>query len=197
MKKDLKFIKETKWPEIFEGWKKRESHDPNWIKCATKIKGWSSWQSWRAADANRIKPKQRQWKIYEIVTPYKTIPEFLIGPTPTWQKMAEPLHWEDKNFKNLVEKIDFSENKKISEIIKRFPKETQFIGFYLNRINKIMCYEGHHRSTAIALGQKNGTPINTNKNPTIALTEFSEKDEALIFQMIKRGTYKKNYDSDR
>ncbi|KKT26376.1 MAG: hypothetical protein UW11_C0014G0001, partial [Parcubacteria group bacterium GW2011_GWA2_43_9b] len=63
---DLIFIKNTTWPEVFEGWQDREAKDPGWIECATKIKDWSDWESWRKYTATQLRADNREWKIYKI-----------------------------------------------------------------------------------------------------------------------------------
>ncbi|HNW55823.1 MAG TPA: hypothetical protein PKN62_01970, partial [bacterium] len=81
----MKFIKNTTWPEIFKNWRIREADNSSWVECATKIKGWPDWESWRSFTAQQIKATKHDWKIYQFENPLEEIPNILIGPYSSWQ----------------------------------------------------------------------------------------------------------------
>ncbi len=51
----MRFIKQTTWQEVFKGWSEQEANNPGWIRCATEIKGWPDWESWRNHTAEQSK----------------------------------------------------------------------------------------------------------------------------------------------
>ena len=81
----LTFIKPTTWEDVFQDWKNREGNDPGWIHCATVLKGWPDWESWRRFTAEQIKADEREWNLYELTDPLHDIPAMLVGPFTGWQ----------------------------------------------------------------------------------------------------------------
>ena len=189
----MKLIKDTTWPEVFEDWRERESSNPGWIQCATEVKGWPDWESWRKFSASLIHADQRDWQIYEFTDPSNQIPSMLMGPYSAWQSDPDKkntLSFED--LLNIPEQFQkFSTHSAIKSILNGLPFTTNFIGLLREDINKIVCIEGHHRATAISLAKKQGLDINYDDvGITIALAKIKKEDLHLLDEMLERGSSK-------
>jgi hypothetical protein len=189
----MKFIKDIDWHKVFEGWREREADNPAWIECATKIKGWSDWESWRSFTAKRFNAENRDWKIFQFENPLEEIPAMLIGPYSGWQSRV--ININHSTFKELLEipgqYDELNKNSGVLAIMKGLPFSTELIGIVRKDNNKIVCIDGHHRATAIALAEKQGLIIDFSKvKVTIALSELDEEDCYLIDEILKRGTSK-------
>ncbi|TAL49783.1 hypothetical protein EPN81_04785, partial [Patescibacteria group bacterium] len=129
----LRFIKSTTWEEIFQNWKQGEGNDPGWVHCATVLKGWDSWESWRRFTVEQIGASTREWAIYEFANPLIEIPAMLVGPFTGWQlRLPVP---NCHTFADLVripeQEIFFRDHGKVVSIMKNFPPSTMFIGLRL------------------------------------------------------------------
>lgn len=189
----MKFIKDTNWQNIFEKWREREASNPGWIECATKIKGWSDWESWRSFTAKQFDAENREWKIFQFENPVEEIPEMLIGPYSGWQSRV--INKNRTTFSELLEIADqydeWSKHPGILAIIEGLPFATELIGVVRKDIDKIVCIEGHHRAMAITLAKKRGQIIDFSKTPiTIALTELTADNCYLLDDILQRGTSK-------
>ncbi len=187
---DLIFVKNTTWPEIFEGWKEREGNDPGWINCAVKIKGWPDWESWRQYSAAQFGAAKRDWKIYQIADVDKVVPTMLVGPYTGWQNRLPT-----KNALSFAEMLEIpknyeelSKNDKVLGLMKNWPVETQFIGIIRADNKKIVCIEGHHRATAAALAAKNRQSLNFGDSVMITLCELAPGEEKLLDEMLAKGS---------
>lgn len=190
MIKGLKFLRDSNWPEIFETWRLGEGLNPAWIKLAQE-KGWPDWESWRQHSASFIQADQRPWKIFTIENPTEFIPKMIVGPYKGWQNnFIEDTHYHLHTFQELVEKAkDWCiNNAGVLGIMKNFPQETQFIGLYLKDQDRVICFEGTHRSTAVTLAKALNHPIDFTGNPTIAITELTNDEINKIQEMITQGT---------
>ena len=189
----MKFIKDTTWPEIFEGWRAREAGNPGWINCATKIKGWPDWESWRSFTAKQINAENRRWKIFEFTNPPDEILAMLVGPYGGWQARVEKKN--NTTFEELLNSKEqfehFCKHDGVLSILKGLPFATEFIGLIRKDSNQIVCLEGHHRATAIALAKKQGKTLDFSKTPiTIALAELKADEVSLLDKVLQRGTSK-------
>lgn len=189
---NLTFIKEADFEKVFDGWRYREASDPGWVHCATKIKGWPDWESWRRFSADQIGAFTREWKIYRIDNPNAVIPNMQIGPYIGWQQFLPA-----KNIYTFSEMLEipqcaerWAKDRKIIDIARNFPSPTEFIGFFRERVGRIVCFEGTHRSTAIAQSLKNGRRIAFKTLPTIALATLPENEDYLLDDMLLRGSSK-------
>jgi len=187
---NLIFIKNTTWQEIFDGWRKREANDPGWINTATKIKGWPDWKSWRRYTAAQFGAAKREWKIYKIANANKVVPAMLVGPYTGWQDRL-PV----KNVLSFAEMLEIpqnyemlSKNNKVLGMMKNWPANTQFIGIMRADNNKIVCVEGHHRATAVALTAKNNQPLKLDGDITIVLCDLALGEEKLLDEMLVKGS---------
>ncbi len=187
-----KFIKPTTWESVFQDWKQREGNDPGWIHCATTIKGWDSWESWRRFSASQIQAEDRDWVIYEFTDPMHDIPAMLVGPFTGWQsRLPKPnVH----SFADLVaipeQRTFFSDHEKVSGMMKQFPSSTTFIGLKREDSGAIVCLEGHHRATAVALSAQDGTEIDFGGRVQIALATLNVDDVNLLDRVLARGSSK-------
>ncbi len=187
--KTMKLLKNTTWKEVFEGWKQREANDPDWINCATKVMGWQDWESWRKFTVSQLDLNNLSWQIFEFTNPISEIPSILMGPYHGWQSRVK-----EKNVHTFEELIDmpeqfqfFSNHDKVTSMMNNFPSPTEFIGLIREDNGKIVCVEGHHRATAIALAKKQNIDVRLGKT-TIALAKFNQID--LLDKALKRKTTK-------
>ncbi|MCX6740699.1 MAG: hypothetical protein NTZ49_05755 [Candidatus Parcubacteria bacterium] len=189
----MNFIRTTTWEEIFNGWRSREADNPGWINCATKIKGWPDWESWRRFTADQISANSRKWQIFEFTDPLIEIPRMLIGPFSGWQSRV--INKNNTTFEELLEipkqYEHFTKHEGVLSILKGLPFTTEFIGIIREDNNKIVCLEGHHRATAIALAQRQGLQLDfSDSKLTIALTSLPKEECVLLDEVLKRGTTK-------
>lgn len=186
----LKLLQPTTWHEIFQDWKQREGSDPDWIHCATVLKGWDSWESWRRFTAEQIGASSREWELYEFTDPMREIPEMLVGPFTGWQaKLPAP---NRHTFVDLVREpeqaVPLHAHEKIASLIANFPPSTRFIGLRLEGGERVVCIEGHHRATAVALAQLEGKDIDFGGLVHIALATLEADESDLLDRMLARGT---------
>ena len=188
----LKFINPTSWEDVFQDWKQREGNDPGWIHCATTIKGWPDWESWRRFSAEQIHAADRDWEIYECTDPMRDIPTMLVGPFTGWQsRLPKP---NVSSFAELVAIPEqaqfFREHEKVAGMMKHFPPSTMFIGLCREDSGSIVCLEGHHRATAVALSLKAGSEIDFGGPVQIALAVLHADELTLLDQVLARGSSK-------
>jgi len=191
------FIKDISWEEVFAGWRDRESHNEGWVNCATEVKGWPDWESWRRFSASQILADKRSWQIQKFDDSMEEIPAMLIGPYHGWQSRLPK-----SNTASFAELLDipeqlahFRQQEAVVSIGKKLPFSTQFIGVFREDVQKVVCFEGHHRATAIALAKREGTDIDfSSVEVTIALAHLPVNECHLLDEMLKRGSAK-NTDS--
>ncbi len=188
----MKLLRLTTWPETFENWRLREASDPGWIHCATQIKGWPDWDSWRSFTAEQIDAQNLEWNLFEFEEPMKEIPQMLLGPFQGWQnRMPTPNTGTFADLIDLPSQMKYwSSLEKINSLIENFPQGTQLIGLIREDLNKIICLEGHHRATAITIADRIGQTINFNKPPQIALAKITGDIDSKLTNILERGTSK-------
>lgn len=189
----MKYIKTTTWGKVFENWAAHEGKDPAWIKHA-KERGWEGWASWRKDMAEeQLKVAELIWKIYEFTDPMNEIPALLLGPFESWQSRVAGI--ENASFQNLVaipqEYEFFSNHGKVQAIRSNFPSTALLIGLVRKDIGKIVCIEGTHRATAVALDQKEGKETHFSQPVKIALADLPKKKVHLLEKALESGTAKK------
>lgn len=189
----MEFIKDISWEEIFSSWREREGTNPKWIKVATEVKGWSDWQSWRQFTASQIRAAEREWKIFKFSDPLQEIPEMLVGPYSGWQAdLSEKNSLSFFQFLEVPIKYEvFSNSEGLVSMMNALPFDTEFIGIRRLDTNQIVCIEGHHRATAIALSKKLEKNIDFSTTElTIALFDLPVEEIDLFDMMLERGTSK-------
>ncbi|MBI4257310.1 hypothetical protein HY626_04625 [Candidatus Uhrbacteria bacterium] len=188
----LKRIRPTTWQEVFQDWKQREGNDPGWIHCATVLKGWESWEAWRRFTAEQIKASQREWAIFELTDPMSEIPSMLVGPFTGWQsRLPAP---NKHTFADLVhipeQELLFRAYEKVVSMMKNFPPLTTFIGLQIEGTDRIVCMEGHHRATAVAIAALDGKQIGFGGSVQIALATLKIDEHNLLDNVLARGSSK-------
>jgi len=188
----MNFIKKTTWQDVFKKWEEREADNPGWIRCATEIKGWPDWKSWRNFSASQIKADKRDWELFEFTDPMNEIPQMLVGPYTGWQsRFTEKNTGTFEDLLNDPKQFEFfNKHEGVLSIMNNLPFETEFIGIIRDDTNKIVCLEGHHRATAIALAKKQGKQIDFENKVTIALAHLGKEEVSLLDEMLERGSSK-------
>ena len=188
----MKFIKKTIWQDVFQSWKDSEADNLEWIHCATKIKGWPDWESWRNHTATQLNLQKRDWSLFEFDDPINEIPQMLIGPFSGWQSRFSKKN--SASFFDLVnssrDQKQFKNYEKIASILDSQAFDANLIGIVREDVNKVVCIEGHHRAMALAIAQKEGIEINFKKPIRIALTKLPKKEIFLLDETLKRGSSK-------
>ncbi|PLX26772.1 hypothetical protein C0583_05745 [Candidatus Parcubacteria bacterium] len=191
----MKYIKETSWNEIFQNWAKRESNNPAWIRCATEIKGWPNWESWRGYTANLFNAKNRKWSLYKFENPKEEILNMLIGPYTGWQSKVK--NKNNTTFKELLDIPEqfneLSHHEGVINILNGLPFNTEMIGIKRKDSEKIILIEGHHRAVAITLAKLQKKPIEYSKTRiTIALTDIDIDEIEILDKMLEQGSTNPN-----
>ncbi|MDD5252200.1 MAG: hypothetical protein PHT12_06250 [Patescibacteria group bacterium] len=189
----MKCVKVTTWADVFEGWRAREASNPGWVKCATEIKGWPDWESWRRFTASQIGADQRTWQLFEFTDPAEEIPKMLVGPYSNWQsRLPAPNTASFEDLLNIPEQAAFfGQHDGVISIMNGLPFSTEFIGLVREDTNKIVCLEGHHRAVAIALAKRQGKLIDFGgTRMTIALANLPKDECRLLDEALKRGSSK-------
>lgn len=188
----FKLIRSTTWEDVFQDWKQREGNDPGWIHCATVLKGWPDWESWRRFTAEQIGASGLDWSIYEMSDPMREIPQMLVGPFTGWQsRLPEP---NTHTFADLIaipeQATYFHVHEKVASMIESFPPSTTFIGLQLEGSDPVVCIDGHHRATAVALAQLEGKDISFGGSVQIALATLESNEVDLLGRVLARGTHR-------
>lgn len=189
----MHMLYQTDWESVFAAWRVREASNPGWIDCATRIKGWPDWESWRRASANQFRAAERAWSVYQFDDPMQEIPAMLIGPYAGWQEnlpQKNALSFDELlTIPSLYQK--FSQHTGVLDILKALPFETELIGLIREDTGNIVCIEGHHRATAITLAKKQGNAVDfRDVRLTIALASLPTSELSLLDIMLKKGTLK-------
>lgn len=191
----MKYLQKTSWDQVFSAWADRESTNPDWIHCATNIKGWPDWQSWRMFMASLFKAKERVWELYTLSNPQKEIPSFFIGPFKGWQNMYAPQSDEfsyitfAELFDNPASKETLAANSRVIDIWRSLPFSTELIALKIQNTQDIILIDGHHRCAAITKATKEGRDIDFTQTPiTVALATIKQEEGSVFDEMLHRGT---------
>lgn len=190
----MKFLRDATWEEVFQGWKEREANNPGWIRCATEIKGWSDWESWRRFSASQIGAEKREWQIFQFTDPLNEVPQMLVGPYSGWQSDLP-----EKNVTTFEALLTipamlqkYQTNLGVRSMIDALPFSTEMIGLIRDDHQKIVLLDGHHRATAIALAKREGKPIDFDTvKITIALAHLKKEEISLLDNVLARGSSRK------
>jgi len=143
----LELIRPIAWAEVFEIWRADEESRPNWI-AVWKERGFSSWEEWRVTTiVAPLDLVSREWRLYRVNDPMRTVPTFRGGPFRTW---AERYYngEEMPTFAEIAKHPDFETGEGVPELMENFPKETTVTGIVTDI--GIVIGEGMHRCTAVA-----------------------------------------------
>lgn len=186
----MKSLEDTSWDDVFEKWRGREAADPGWIQCATEVKGWPDWESWRRFSAELLGAEQLEWRRYLVENPEIELPALLVGPFQGWQNRL--------NVKNAASFADmmadpvqaafFSQHEKVRSMMANFPAPTELIAVQRDDSGKIVCIEGHHRSAAVALGTVLGQAVQFTGPVTLALARLPTERVQVLEEMLRRGS---------
>lgn len=153
--KNLKLLRPLKWEEVFLFWYQCEGERQNWIDLA-KRRGFNSWAEWRLTScALPFECAKTEWRLYEISSPAKVVPDFYGGPFKTWIKR----HYggvKEKTFAELASQPDIFDNSAVKSMVADFPADKVISCLEVGE--KIYTIEGLHRCCALAV-------INTQNKP--------------------------------
>lgn len=192
MLEKLEYVKGITCEDVFQAWKENEAEDAGWIHCATVIKGWEDWESWRRNTLTVLGAENMVWKLYTIRNVEEVVPNMLIGPFNGWQ--ARVTRKNKTSFEEMLavqENFDFyAHHGKVLDIMNHFPEKAWMTGVYVEETDKIVCIEGHHRATAVALAKKQGKKMDIEKGVCIALATLPKGQEDVFDRMLEQGTSK-------
>jgi hypothetical protein len=163
------------------------------------LKGWPDWESWRRFTAEQIGAPSREWNIYELTDPINEIPQMLVGPFTGWQSRLPAAN--KHTFADLVrdpeQQTFFRAHEKVAALMESFPPATHLIGLRRERDGSIVCLEGHHRATAVALCALDGVQIDFGEPVQIALAALAVDEGELLDRVLIRGSSKDPKDAGR
>lgn len=187
---DYTHIASISWTKVFAGWRDREEPNPGWTELAHQ-KGWPNWESWRAFTALQFSATERSWQQLRLDRPNQTIPDWLIGPFPGWQRRCskQNLTTFAELLSDMVYGEPFRSHAGIEGIRAGLPFSTQYIGFQRADTGQVALIDGHHRACATTLSVLNGAPIDwSGTEVTIALTTLSHQETAELPAILAQGT---------
>lgn len=193
----MELVRSTVWSEVFEGWRQREAFNPAWVRCATEVKGWPDWQSWRGFTASQIGAEGRKWQIFRFTDPLEEIPQMLLGPYSGWQSKVSRKN--SISFREMLEdegqREFFRRHEGVQRILQGLPFTTEFIGLVREDVNKIVCLEGHHRAVAFVLAFMEQKKMDfSGCAVTIALASLPVEECPILDKVLERGTSKEKKD---
>lgn len=116
----------------------------------------------------------------------------LVGSFTGWQSRLPALN--QHTFADLAlipaQAAHFRAHEKVASMMKNFPSSTTFIGLQLDWTDRIVCIEGHHRATAVALAELDDAPIDFGGTVRIALAMLKADESGLLEEVLTRGTSK-------
>lgn len=174
MKEYLKFIKPLTREEVLSSWEKNEAMLERWI-AHYKKRGFNSWKDWRINTVKDLNLGEKKWKLYEIIDPAISLPNFFGGPFRAWIKNI----YQGRTmlpFSEIVKSPQVQKNIGESKIIENFPVNNFFVG--LKIVNGIVIIEGMHRCCAIALAAERKRSLSI--KATIALADFPDNEIPLL-----------------
>jgi len=156
--KQFEFIKPLTWEEVFKIWEDNELNQSHWQEYYEK-KGFKSWLDWRKKYLEPIEALSKKWKLFKVINPIKSVPNFHGGPYKGW--------W--KNFyqgQNLPIFADIKEHPIAADYLKNLPAKTTIIAW--NTEIGIVIIEGMHRCAAITKAAKEKQDLKLDLNMAIA-----------------------------
>lgn len=153
----LTYVEDLTPDEVFEIWRANEERTEHW-QPYWKEKGFSSWEEWRTPYRAAWNVDGRTWKLYEVVNPLQTVPQFRGGPYRSWKEQyyggtATP------RFSELAGSEALRALHEREGRITNFPARTTLTGIATEE--NIYIVEGMHRCASLAIAAAQGTPVTT------------------------------------
>src|SRR3989344_8521421 len=147
----FKFIRTLPLAEVINIWAINENAEnaPHWTKF-WKNMGLSSWEEWRKPYIDAISFSKDEWKLYKILDPIMSIPEFRGGPYKGW-------HEKFYDGKILPKFKDMKVHPVAEQYYTQFPHKTTLIAWETDK--GLVIIEGMHRCTGITYAWRNHLPI--------------------------------------
>ncbi len=181
----LELIKDLTWNDVFAFWRENEGSNPDWIALA-KERGHASWEEWRMTYVKQARLDERAWKLYRVIDPAVSVPNFLGGPFRAWIERFYGDAGPTPRFAEVAERLKHIENTRVLSLLDAFPEKTTVCG--IAREDSIMIFEGTHRCSALAMAVASGHPITTELQ--IALGSALPNDATMIAAIVEG--YRKN-----
>ncbi len=174
--KEFEFIKPLTWKEVFSIWRKNEINQIHW-KEYYKEKGFKSWLDWRKKYLEPIEALNREWKLFKVTNPLKSVPNFHGGPYSGWSKN----YYKGKNLPIFAK---MKEHPRAIDYLKNLPPQTTIIVW--NTKIGIVVIEGMHRCAAITRAAKKKKNLKLDMYIVVAdcplskIPDFRDKNLKLI-----------------
>ena len=191
----MEFIKDVTWKEVFGSWQKGEASNPSWVELATKVKGFPDWESWRLATANDLKADEKEWRLFRFTDPFNEIPQMLVGPYSGWQsRLPEKNKYSFEELIEIPEQYEFfSQHSGVMSLMDSLPFSTTMIGLRCEDSGGIVCIDGHHRATAMAIIKKQAKKIDFSSVAIDIFIADLPKDEIKLLDEIVKKKTKSDY----
>lgn len=178
---EFQYVRQLLWTEVFEIWRKTEARNPNW-EAHYKERGFSTWEEWRRTYVEPLKCAEREWHLYKILDPVRSVPKFHGGPIRSWM---EKYYGGQKRprFSEIVQGSKIQQHGYVLQLRDNFPKETALTGLVTKE--RIVIIEGMHRCCAMALAVMEGRNIES--EVCIALAKFEGRLPMLGGSGNKKG----------
>ena len=163
------------WQEVEDEWKKSEDNEI-WHDFFVE-KGFQTWEDWRWARVQMLNLPNREWAIRNLENPIEAVKKMYCDLTTRWKEFCPTL--EGSKFEHLVNHEFFVNHKRVNEIRRNFPENTQLIG--LQNHDQVIIFDGHHRATALAGMDNSKTPL-----VKLAFTEISDQEFAKYHSLDKQ-----------
>ncbi len=149
-KKQFKIIKPLTWEKVFEIWKNSEINEEHWAEYYKK-EGFKSWEDWRNKYIGPVKALNKEWRLFKVIDPLKSVPNFRGGPYRGWSKNF----YEGRDLPTFAE---IKENPAVAKYLENLHGEITIIAW--NTDIGVVIIEGMHRCAAIAKAAKEGRDLN-------------------------------------
>lgn len=171
-------LEPTTWSEVMGRWQNDEIHRAE-MSTVWKERGYRTWEEWRLHRSHLLGLPDREWVHVHVDEPSEAVPQWWGGPFQTWIDKYYADHALSEQFSTLVQHPEVASKKRIRDVMKDYPAVAQLVGLIWH--NRVLVFEGMHRSCALALSVAEGHPIATDLS--IALTDISDVTEERLRQV--------------
>lgn len=154
----LRMLTPLRWDEVFSLWQVQEEKLEHWQQV-WQAKGFSSWREWRQATHANLNGSSLDWKLYEVMNPLETIPDWHGGMFHGWIEHYAGLSQQPPTLQELAHHLYVETQPYIRALIETFPSAT-ILSAITTPNERICLVEGMHRGCAIALAAKRNIRIN-------------------------------------